>query len=164
MKTDRREAVEWVSKLHPGAIYVVCNALARDIFETADKRSNLYLVHGMGQALAVGVGIAQSTTRKVVVVDGDGNAIMGASMWTLLHTVPNLTYYVLVNGTYQTTGGQHLILPTFEPDDMMIITIEPGKVGRPKNASIRPIETVEGFLDPLKIKDRFLGWLHGMDS
>ncbi len=161
MKTDRREAIEWVSKLHPGAIYVICNALCRDVFEVYDKRNNLYLVHGMGQALAVGVGIAQNTNRKVVVMDGDGNAIMGASMWTMLHTVPNLTYYVFVNGTYETTGGQHLILPTFEPDDMMIVNIERGKIGRPAGASIRPIETDEGFMDPIKAKERFLLWLNG---
>lgn len=93
-------------------------------------------------------------------MDGDGNAIMGASMWTMLHTVPNLTYYVFVNGTYETTGGQHLILPTFEPDDMMIVNIERGKIGRIPGMSNRPLETEEGFLDPLKIKDRFLAWLN----
>jgi hypothetical protein len=114
----------------------------------------------MGQALAVGVGIAQNTDRKVVVLDGDGNAVMGASMWTMLHTVPNLTYYVFVNGTYQTTGGQHLILPTFEPDDMMIVNIEAGKIGRPKGRGIRPIETDEGFMCPLRSKSRFLAWLN----
>ena len=161
MKIDRKEAIQWISELHPGAIYVICNAFCRDVFETADQLNNLYLVHGMGQALAVGVGIAQNTTKQVVVMDGDGNAVMGASMWTLLHTVPNLTYYVFVNGIYQTTGGQHLILPTFEPDDMLIINIFPGKIGRPKGTGIRPLETDEGFMCPLRSKARFLQWLGG---
>ncbi|MHA2062968.1 MAG: thiamine pyrophosphate-dependent enzyme [Candidatus Thorarchaeota archaeon] len=159
MKTDRAEAIKWVCSLHPGAIYIICNGLARDVFETADQLNNLYLVHGMGQALAVGVGIAQNTNRKVVVLDGDGNAVMGASMWTMLHTVPNLTYYVLVNGTYETTGGQHVILPSFEPEDLYTISIERGKIGRPKGEGIRPIETDEGFLCPLRSKARFLQWL-----
>ena len=159
MKIDRAEAIEWISKLHPGAIYVICNAFCRDVFETADKPNNLYLVHGMGQALAVGVGIAQNTTKQVVVMDGDGNAVMGASMWTMLHTLPNLFYYVFVNGVYQTTGGQELILPTFEPDDMLTISISPGKIGRPKGQGIRPMETDEGFMCPLRAKARFLEWL-----
>lgn len=161
MLTDRAEAIQWLCRLHPGAIYVICNALARDVYETHDQPNNLYLAHGMGQALAVGTGIAYARpSKEVVVLDGDGNALMGASMWTLLHTIPNLTYYVLMNRVYETTGGQKIVFPAFEPDDLYTVAIERGKIGRPKDAPIRPIETDEGYLSPLRIKSRFLEWLN----
>ncbi|KKL62170.1 hypothetical protein LCGC14_2187890 [marine sediment metagenome] len=161
MLTDRAEAIKWVCGLHPGAIYVVCNAFARDVFETADQPNTLYLVHGMGQALAVGIGIAYARpSKQVVVIDGDGAAVMGSSMWGQLHTVENLTYYVLVNGVYETTGGQAVILPPYEPAELLTIAIERGKIGRQKGAIVRSIETKEGFLDPVKIKERFLEWLN----
>jgi pyruvate/2-oxoacid:ferredoxin oxidoreductase beta subunit len=115
----------------------------------------------MGQALAVGVGIAYARpSRQVVVVDGDGSAIMGSAMWGLLHTVSNLTYYVMVNGTYETTGGQEVVLPPYEPEELFTVAIERGKIGRPKRAPIRPIETDEGYLSPQRIKTRFLEWLN----
>lgn len=161
MRIERAEAINWVCGLHPGAIYVVCNAFCRDVYETKDQPNNLYLVHGMGQALAVGTGIAQNTDRQVIVLDGDGNAIMGASMWTMLHTLENLIYYVFVNGVHRTTGRQELILPNFEPDDLYTILIDDSKIGRPKGQEIRPIETDEGFMCPVRAKARFLQWLNG---
>ena len=161
MLTDRAGAINWVCKLHPGAVYVICNALARDVFETADQPNNLYLAHAMGQALAVGIGIAYaSPSREVVVIDGDGNAMMGSAMWTLLHTAPKLSYYVLVNGVYETTGGQPIVLPPYEPDELYTVSIERGKIGRPAGAEIRPLETDEGYLSPLRIKSRFLEWAY----
>ena len=161
MLTDRAEAIKWVCGLHPGAIYVVCNAFARDVYETKDQPNNLYLVHGMGQELAVGMGIAYARpSKQVVVLAGDGCALMGSSMWGQLHTVENLTYYVLVNGVYETTGGQPIILPPYEPAELFTVEIERGKIGRPKGVAIRDIETKEGFLDPVKSKKRFLEWLN----
>ena len=161
MLINRAEAIEWVCGLHPGAIYVVSIGFARDVFETADQPNNFYMAHGMGQALAVGMGIAYARpSKEVVIIDGDGSALMGGAMWTLVHTAPNLTYYVMVNGVYETTGGQPVVLPAWEPEDLFTVAIERGKIGRPKGAEIRSIETKEGFLDPVKIKERFLEWLN----
>lgn len=160
MNISREEAIQWLSDLHPGAVYVIGIALSRDVYELADHKRNLYLVHGMGQALSVGIGLAQALIdREIVVIDGDGSAIMGAASWTLLHTVPNLTYYVLVNGVYETTGGQPLILPEFEPENLFTVSIDRGKILRPKDMEIRGLETDEGYLCPKRIKNRFQNFL-----
>jgi pyruvate/2-oxoacid:ferredoxin oxidoreductase beta subunit len=160
MPISREEAIQWLSDLHPGAIYVIGIALSRDVYEIADHPRNLYLVHGMGQALSVGIGLAQSLPdHSIVVIDGDGSAIMGAASWTLLHTVPNLTYYVLVNEVYETTGGQALILPEFEPENLFTVSIDRGKIQRPEHAPIRVLETDEGYLCPKRIKERFQNFL-----
>ena len=159
MLTNREDALIWLGGLHPGATYIIGNAIARDMFEVADKPNNLYLVHAMGQTLAVGMGMAYAhPDKKFVVIDGDGSAIMGAAMWPLLPTASNLTYYVLRNGIYETTGGQSIIWPADEPEDLFTVDVKKGKINRPKKMEIRPIETDHGYLSPVRIKTRFLKW------
>jgi thiamine pyrophosphate-dependent acetolactate synthase large subunit-like protein len=106
---NRAHAISSIIEEHSGAIFVLSNGLtSREGAFYCPNESSFYLLHAMGEALSVGLGIASTQGGiEVVVIDGDGNALMGASSWTMDH-FPNLHYYVLVNSIYETTGGQAL--------------------------------------------------------
>lgn len=71
---------------------------------------HLCIAGAMGCALAVAIGLAESTTREIVAILGDGELAMGAgSLWTLAALRPaNLRVVVLADGKYSITGGQNL--------------------------------------------------------
>jgi thiamine pyrophosphate-dependent acetolactate synthase large subunit-like protein len=68
----------------------------------------------MGLPAAVGLGIALHQPRlRVVVLDGDGNLLMGFGNLALIGALKpqNFTHFVLDNGSYETTGNQPSISP-----------------------------------------------------
>ena len=62
----------------------------------------------MGGASAMGLGVALHTARPVVVLDGDGAALMKlGNLATIGSRAPaNLVHVVLDNGVHDSTGGQ----------------------------------------------------------
>lgn len=80
----------------------------RELFTLGDRRQHLYQVGSMGCAAAMGLGVALNVGNPVVVLDGDGAALM--KMGTLAtigaYGPQNLIHIVLDNGTYDSTGGQ----------------------------------------------------------
>ncbi len=80
-----------------------------DVFAAGDHDNNFYLWAAMGSAAAVGLGLANSQpSRKVVVVTGDGEMLMGiGALATISVQKPkNLSIVVLDNGHYGETGMQ----------------------------------------------------------
>jgi thiamine pyrophosphate-dependent acetolactate synthase large subunit-like protein len=74
-----------------------------------DRPLNFYLWAAMGMASSVGLGLAIARPdRRVVVVDGDGAALMNLNgMVTVGWRAPrNLLWLVLENGVFLETGGQ----------------------------------------------------------
>ena len=67
----------------------------------------------MGCASAMGLGVALNTARPVVVLDGDGAALMKmGSLATIGAQAPaNLVHVVLDNGVHDSTGGQATVSP-----------------------------------------------------
>jgi phosphonopyruvate decarboxylase len=113
---SREEAIEVVLNHMPAdTIYSATTGRAtRELFFLRERRgeakSNDFLnVGSMGHASSVALGIAMAKPeRKVVVLDGDGAAIMHMGALTMvskLH-VPNLMHVVLNNGAHESVGGQ----------------------------------------------------------
>ncbi len=74
-----------------------------------DRPLNFYLWAAMGMASSVGLGLAIARPdRRVVVLDGDGAALMnlGGMVTVGARRPPNLLWVVLDNGVFQETGGQ----------------------------------------------------------
>ena len=72
----------------------------------------VYLRGSMGLPVSVGLGLALANpNRKVIVITGDGNFLMGlGSSTTAAYYRPNnLKILILDNGTYYTTGGQKTV-------------------------------------------------------
>ena len=80
----------------------------RELFTLADRDQHLYQVGSMGCAAAMGLGVALNTDRPIMVLDGDGAAMMklGTLATVGAYGAENLTHIVLDNGTYDSTGGQ----------------------------------------------------------
>jgi thiamine pyrophosphate-dependent acetolactate synthase large subunit-like protein len=126
---NRVEAINSILNDNPDAICILSNGLtSREAAHYLPSDRTFYLLHAMGEALSVGIGLAQSRAeKKIVVIDGDGNALMGMASWSMLN-IQNLRYYILANGVFETTGGQ--VLPSFPalPKWCNVIQIDSSKL------------------------------------
>jgi phosphonopyruvate decarboxylase len=88
----------------------------RELFTLADRPQHLYQVGSMGCASAMGLGVALNTPRPVVVLDGDGAALMKlGNLATIGSRAPaNLVHVVLDNGVHDSTGGQATVSPNVD--------------------------------------------------
>jgi phosphonopyruvate decarboxylase len=95
------------------AIVATTGKTGRELFTLADRPQHLYQVGSMGCASGMGLGVALNTKRKVVVVDGDGAALMKlGTLATIGAYAPgNLVHLLLDNGVHDSTGGQATVSP-----------------------------------------------------
>jgi phosphonopyruvate decarboxylase len=98
------------------AVIATTGKCGRELYTLADRRQHLYQVGSMGGASAMGLGVALNTTRPVVVLDGDGAALMKlGNLATIGATRPaNLIHIILDNGVYDSTGGQATVAETVD--------------------------------------------------
>jgi sulfopyruvate decarboxylase subunit beta len=89
---------------------VVCNIgfPSRELYHVKDSSTHFYMLGSMGLASSIGLGLAMSSNRKVVVFDGDGSVLMNfGSLVTIFNQNPeNLILIVLDNECYGSTGSQ----------------------------------------------------------
>ena len=90
---------------------VVCNIgfPSRELYDIQDRDLNFYMIGSMGLASSIGFGLAMAKPEKdIVVIDGDGALLMNmGSLVTIFANNPkNLTWIVIDNGAYGSTGNQ----------------------------------------------------------
>ena len=90
---------------------VICNIgfPSRELYEIEDRPKNFYMIGSMGLASSIGLGLALAKPYDdVVVIDGDGSLLMNmGSLVTIFANNPsNLTWIVIDNGAYGSTGNQ----------------------------------------------------------
>jgi phosphonopyruvate decarboxylase len=90
------------------AVIATTGKCGRELFTLADRDQHLYQVGSMGGASGMGLGVALNTDRPVVVLDGDGAALMKLGSFATLgaYRPANLLHILLDNGTHDSTGGQ----------------------------------------------------------
>jgi phosphonopyruvate decarboxylase len=88
----------------------------RELFTLADREQHLYQVGSMGGASPMALGVALVTRRKVLVLDGDGAALMKlGSLATIgAYQPPGLLHVLLDNGVHDSTGGQATVSPAVD--------------------------------------------------
>ena len=89
-------------------------AISRESFFCRDREENFYLLGSMGLASSVALGVAlHQSMRRVIILDGDGNILMGLGNLALIGALKpkNLIHLVLDNQAYGTTGNQPTISP-----------------------------------------------------
>jgi phosphonopyruvate decarboxylase len=98
------------------AIVATTGKTGRELFTLADREQHLYLVGSMGCASGVGLGVALNAKRPVIVIDGDGAALMKlGTLATIGAAAPErLVHLVLDNGVHDSTGGQATVSPTVD--------------------------------------------------
>ena len=114
----RIDLLRAVQSLVPGEAAVVATTgkTGRELFTCEDRPQQLYQVGSMGCASAMGLGIALNAQRPVLVLDGDGAALMklGTLATVGAHAPGNLTHVVLDNGVHDSTGGQATVSPNVD--------------------------------------------------
>ncbi|WCM91417.1 phosphonopyruvate decarboxylase [Acidovorax sp. NCPPB 2350] len=80
----------------------------RELFCIEDSHRHLYLVGSMGCASAVGLGTALATDRPIIVLDGDGAALMKLGNLSTIgrYRPSSMVHLVIDNGVHDSTGGQ----------------------------------------------------------
>lgn len=106
----RREAIENIMKDIDDEL-IVCNIgfPSRELYDIKDRKENFYMIGSMGLASSIGLGLALAQPNKdIVIIDGDGALLMNmGSLVTIFANNPkNLTWIVIDNGAYGSTGNQ----------------------------------------------------------
>jgi thiamine pyrophosphate-dependent acetolactate synthase large subunit-like protein len=135
---------------------------SRILFNIKDTPRNFYMLGSMGLALSIGVGLALSQPdKKVVVIDGDGACLMNlGSLATAGYLgLGNLSYYVLDNGAYASTGGQYTIAKKVSLKRVgkaVGLKMRLIKVGREHNGAMGRVNLL-----PQEVAERFRGCVGG---
>jgi phosphonopyruvate decarboxylase len=90
------------------AVVATTGKCGRELFTLADRAQHIYQVGSMGGAAGMALGVALNTAAPVVVLDGDGAALMKLGTFATIGAgAPgNLIHIVLDNGVHDSTGGQ----------------------------------------------------------
>ena len=106
----RQEILNAVQALvdRDAAVIATTGKTGRELFTLDDRAQQFYLVGAMGAASGVGLGTALNTDRQVVVLDGDGAALMKLGTFATIgaQQPANLVHVLLDNGVHDSTGGQ----------------------------------------------------------
>lgn len=147
----RLEAVMKIMNSVKDELVVVSNGyLSRDVFKIKDRPGNFYMCGSMGNSFGIGLGIALFTRKKVIVISGDGAALMNLGSLVLGNwlKLKNITHYIVDNQSYASTGGQPSCSSAFD-FSQFIKTIHL-KIDEDEPASPRI------SLSAVQIKDRFI--------
>jgi sulfopyruvate decarboxylase subunit beta len=81
---------------------------SKELYAVKHQLSNFYMLGSMGMATPIGLGIALSSNKNVVVIDGDGSLLMNpGTLATAAFAQPaNLLIVAIDNGAYGSTGNQ----------------------------------------------------------
>ena len=80
----------------------------QELFKIKDRPGNFYMLGSMGMASSIGLGLAMSTNKKVVVLDGDSANVMNMGGFaTMGFNAPgNLVHIIVDNEANGSTGFQ----------------------------------------------------------
>ena len=90
------------------ALIATTGKCGRELFTLGDRPQQLYVVGSMGGASGLGLGVALNWKRRVIILDGDGAALMKlGTLATIGAQGPaNLVHVIIDNGVHDSTGGQ----------------------------------------------------------
>ena len=156
----RKQAIEKIMENVTDQIVVASTGMiCRELFQINDRNRNFYMLGSLGNALAIGLGMAINSKHKIIVISGDGAVLM--SLGTLvLHkklNPNNLEHYILDNNCHASTGGQRtcsdmINFANMAPNTHVIkITSEKGTAPRiplkPKQIKNRFIKAIKGDIN-----------------
>lgn len=108
-KLTRFEMLNIIAPHLDGKI-VICNIglPSKELFHIRHQASNFYMLGSMGMATPIGLGVALTSEKEVVVIDGDGSLLMnpGTLATAASFSPDNLTILAIDNGAYGSTGNQ----------------------------------------------------------
>lgn len=111
-RPSRRDAIVEVAESAGDALLIATTGkTGRELFEHADRDAHFYMVGSMGCASSLALGVAHESGEPVVVLDGDGAALMRLeAMAGIGQLAPaRLVHVILDNESYESTGRQATI-------------------------------------------------------
>ncbi len=105
---QRFELLKVISEMRTDEIVVATMSAIKDWSKLSSSPLNFYVAGAMGYASSVGLGLSLAqTSRKVIVLDGDGSLLMNlGTLVTIAAVQPdNLIHFVLENQLYEVPGG-----------------------------------------------------------
>ena len=106
-----------VPHLHDAAVVSNIGIPSKELFWTGDRKENFYMLGSYTQVSSIGFGIALSSRRRTIVVDGDGSLLGTAILPVIAGKKPrNLTIVCLDNGVFGSTGNQ--MTPSYRQVDL----------------------------------------------
>src|SRR5262249_7412366 len=111
---NKIEAIKaFAATLSPDDLVVCCDGMiGRELYTVAERPQNFYMIGSMGLGLSIGIRLALARPkRRIVVLDGDGNVLMGLNVLASAASErpANLLHVVLDNHAHASTGGQRTI-------------------------------------------------------
>lgn len=91
------------------AVVLANGFVSRDGHAAADRHRSFYMLGSMGLAASIGLGLSLAAPETpVVVLDGDGNLLMGLGVLPMVGSwqPSRFLHLVLDNATYGSTGSQ----------------------------------------------------------
>lgn len=121
----RADAVARVAdRIHQGALTIACNGMiGRELYTHRDLPSQFYMIGSMGLASSIALGLAiTQPSRTVVVLDGDGNVLMGmGALASVAAAAPANFYHVVFdNAAHGSTGDQRTISDRVPLEDVAL--------------------------------------------
>jgi sulfopyruvate decarboxylase subunit beta len=149
----RLEALEAIyPDLEQSVVVTIMGTVAAELQSIGHRPNFFYLMHAMGLASSVGLGIALARPlQRVVVLDGDGSVLMNlGGLTTLARYRPrNLVHLVFDNESLLSVGG----FPTATSTGSDLAAIAKG-AGVPRTATVRTIDDLKAaFADARRAKD-----------
>ena len=150
LEAIRQLAAGWTDEL----VVATTGMISRELFVARDRPENFYMCGSMGCALSIGLGLALARPdRKVVVLDGDGAALMSLGSLALARhlRLPNLQHVILDNGAYASTGDQPTCSAAVDFSqigfNVRVIRVEPGNEPNTPRIPYHPVEMRRRFED-----------------
>ena len=123
-RPDRAALLERMLAMLPPDVAVIATTgkCGRELFTLDDRPQHLYQVGSMGCASGMALGVSVTTGRRVVVLDGDGAALMklGTLATVGAYRPEGFVHVVMDNGVHDSTGGQATSSPAVEFADMAL--------------------------------------------
>jgi len=121
----RADAVARVAdRIHQGALTIACNGMiGRELYIHRDLPSQFYMIGSMGLASSIALGLAITLpSRTVVVLDGDGNVLMGMGALASVAAAAPANFYHIVfdNAAHGSTGDQRTISDRVPLEDVAL--------------------------------------------
>lgn len=113
--------------------------ISREVYAVKDRPLNFYMMGSMGDALAIGIGVAiNRPDLKVVVINGDGSALMSLGTIVTMNKLKpkNLWHYILDNNEHSSTGGQKTVSDNIKfinlCNNTVVVKVNKGKGNSPR--------------------------------
>ncbi len=141
-----------VPHLNDAAVVSNIGIPGKELFWTADRKENFYMLGSYTQASPIGLGIALSTRRRTIVLDGDGSLLGTAILPVIAAKNPqNLVIVCLDNGVFGSTGNQ--MTPAYQQVDMELYA---RACGFKKTVKVTSAEEISGVIASLEQGPSFI--------